>query len=85
MMQALLVERFKLAVHEEERTLPVCALLLVKPGTQLRPHPDVGMCSDVAGRRLESAPGKVNATVCNQLVTRDVGQTRLRSATSVWL
>lgn len=81
MMQALLADRFKLEVHMEERTLPVYALLLVKPGragSQLQPHPDDGMCSAVAERPPESASGKADTTVCNELVTRDGTQTRLR-------
>lgn len=41
MMQALLADRFKLAIREEKRPLPMYALVLKKPGTtgpQLRPH-----------------------------------------------
>jgi uncharacterized protein (TIGR03435 family) len=37
MMQALLAERFKLAVHYETKQMPVMALLLDKPG-KLGPH-----------------------------------------------
>jgi len=41
MMQSLLAERFKLAVHFETHDTPVMALVLVKPGklgSRLRPH-----------------------------------------------
>lgn len=48
MMQSLLVERFKLAVHKETRQAPVFALVLEKPGMmgpQLRPHPASDTCA----------------------------------------
>ena len=48
MMQALLADRFKLAIHTESRQLPVFALVLVKPGKfgpQLRPHLDDPPCA----------------------------------------
>jgi uncharacterized protein (TIGR03435 family) len=48
MMQALLSDRFKLAIHIETRQLPVFALVLVKSGKfgpQLRPHLDDPPCA----------------------------------------
>jgi uncharacterized protein (TIGR03435 family) len=48
MMQTLLADRFKLALHFERRQLPVFALVLDKPGKfgpQLRPHADDPPCS----------------------------------------
>jgi uncharacterized protein (TIGR03435 family) len=48
MMQALLADRFKLAIHFETRQLPVLALVLDKPGKmgpQLQKHPDDVACS----------------------------------------
>lgn len=48
MMQALLADRFKLAIHTESRQLPVFALVLVKSGKlgpQLRPHLDDPPCA----------------------------------------
>jgi bla regulator protein BlaR1 len=48
MMQSLLLDRFKLAVHWEKRQLPVFALVLAKPGKmgpQLRLHPANSDCS----------------------------------------
>jgi uncharacterized protein (TIGR03435 family) len=47
MMQSLLAERFKLAVHTEMRQGPVFAMTLQKPGVlgpQLRPHPATDTC-----------------------------------------
>lgn len=49
MMQSLLADRFKLAVHWETKQMPVMALVPVKPGKlgpQLRAHVDVPPCSD---------------------------------------
>jgi uncharacterized protein (TIGR03435 family) len=48
MMQALLADRFKLAIHYETKQLPVYALVLDKPGKlgpQLQKHPDDQPCS----------------------------------------
>jgi len=48
MMQALLADRFKLAIHYETRQLPVYALVLDKPGKlgpQFRIHPSDAPCS----------------------------------------
>jgi uncharacterized protein (TIGR03435 family) len=49
MMQSLLEDRFKLAIHVESRQLPVYALVLDKHnklGPQLQPHPDNLSCPD---------------------------------------
>jgi len=51
MMQSLLTERFKLAVHFETREGTVLALMLVKPGQRgpkLRPHAEGPPCDDFA-------------------------------------
>jgi uncharacterized protein (TIGR03435 family) len=40
MLQALLAERFKLAVHRETRTLSVYALLIAKNGAKMQPATD---------------------------------------------
>jgi bla regulator protein blaR1 len=48
MMQSLLADRFKLAVHTETRQVPVFALVLVKPGKtgpRLRPYADDPPCA----------------------------------------
>jgi uncharacterized protein (TIGR03435 family) len=50
MMQSLLADRFKLAVHTESRQLPMYALVLDRPGRlgpELDPHPDDGLCTKV--------------------------------------
>jgi uncharacterized protein (TIGR03435 family) len=47
MMQALLADRFKLAIHFETQESPVLALVLVKPGKlgpKLRPHSEGPPC-----------------------------------------
>jgi uncharacterized protein (TIGR03435 family) len=47
MVQSLLAERFKLAVHFETQVVPVLAMLLVKPGStgpKLRPHSEGVPC-----------------------------------------
>ena len=51
MMQSLLAERFKLAVHWEARKAPVFALILATPGKlgpQLEPHPASDDCATTA-------------------------------------
>ena len=48
MMQSLLADRFKLAVHTETRQVPVFALVLIKPGKtgpRLRPYADDPPCA----------------------------------------
>jgi uncharacterized protein (TIGR03435 family) len=48
MMQSLLADRFKLALHTESQTKPIYALVLSKPGRtgpQLQPYVDDGTCS----------------------------------------
>ena len=55
MMQVLLADRFKLAIHYETRQLPVLLLVLDKPGKlgpQLQQHPEDSPCSTAP-----SAPG----------------------------
>ena len=47
MMQSLLVDRFKMKAHIEQKTRPVFELLLAKrgrTGPQLRPHPKDEAC-----------------------------------------
>jgi uncharacterized protein (TIGR03435 family) len=75
MMQSLLADRFKLAIHIETRQLPVYALVLDKPGKpgpQLQPHPDDVPCTGpdkptptVAGSEPPSFCGAVTAWPVN--------------------
>jgi uncharacterized protein (TIGR03435 family) len=47
MLQSLLADRFKLALHHETREVPVYALVFAKPGKtgpQLQPHSDAAPC-----------------------------------------
>jgi bla regulator protein blaR1 len=47
MMQSLLADRFRLAVHFESKEVPVFALVLVRPGklgSRIRPHNDGSPC-----------------------------------------
>jgi bla regulator protein BlaR1 len=65
MMQSLLADRFKLAVHFETREGPVLALTLVKPGqtgAKLRPHAEGPPCADFAP--LSAAPLDVFPSNC---------------------
>jgi uncharacterized protein (TIGR03435 family) len=48
MMRSLLADRFKLAIHNETRQVPVFAMVLLKPGKtgpQLQPHSDESSCA----------------------------------------
>jgi uncharacterized protein (TIGR03435 family) len=61
MMQSLLEDRFKLAIHTEIRQRPVYAMVLDKPGElgpQLQRHPDNIPCADRpdAPRNSDSVP-----------------------------
>jgi uncharacterized protein (TIGR03435 family) len=68
MMQSLLAERFKLAVHYEDREVPVFAFMMVKngkTGPQLHPHVQDFDCP--TEQPSSSAPGVVNGApaFCN--------------------
>ena len=60
MMQALLADRFKLAIHFETREVPVFALVPAKPGKtgpRLQPHSDQIPCSTASPcGRFDSLP-----------------------------
>jgi uncharacterized protein (TIGR03435 family) len=59
MVRAMLNERFGLKVHYEERTVPVYAAVLIKPGVfgpGLRPHPNDDSCSGAAATIIARPP-----------------------------
>jgi uncharacterized protein (TIGR03435 family) len=59
MLQSLLADRFKLAVHIETRQLPVYALVLEKPGKtgpQLHPHSDDPPCATAVSSTTQLPP-----------------------------
>jgi uncharacterized protein (TIGR03435 family) len=65
MMQALLADRFKLAIHYETKQLPVFAMVLDKSGKlgpQLKPYPDGSPCDPSAATSSAAAP---SATVAD--------------------
>ena len=67
MLQSLLVERFKLAVHYETRTLPVFAIVLDKPGKtgpQLVPHPADAPCLDKPDKPAPVPPNTAPPAYC---------------------
>jgi len=77
MMQALLAERFKLAVHFESREVPVFALTLVRPGKtgpKLRLHAEGPPCPEsVAPLDARTAgAGDVFPPTCENLSMRDL-------------
>jgi bla regulator protein BlaR1 len=66
MMQTLLADRFKLAMHTETRQLPIFALVLVNPqktGLQLRPYPDRAPCD--ASTSLFAGEPRASQTVAS--------------------
>jgi uncharacterized protein (TIGR03435 family) len=89
MLQSLLEDRFKLAIHFETREVPVFALVLAKPGNtgpQLNPHSGEPPCSTASpcGRfdSLPNPPGqfKIGARdvtmgfIANVLATSELGR-----------
>lgn len=89
MIQSLLADRFKLAIHFESREVPVFALVLAKPGKtgpQLHPHSDEPPCSTASpcGRfdSLPNPPGQFRigardvtmGFIANVLATSELGR-----------
>jgi bla regulator protein blaR1 len=67
MMQSLLADRFKLAIHTGTRQLPVYAVILSesgKPGPQLRTHADDIPCPDEPAAAAPSAPNSAPLPYC---------------------
>jgi uncharacterized protein (TIGR03435 family) len=74
MMQSLLADRFKLAIHTETRQLPMYALMLDKPGKpgpQLLPHPDDGLCTKMPDKSPPPARNAPPAPWCALIVFTD--------------
>jgi len=62
MLQALMTERFGLALHREKRQMPVYALVIGKPPLRLRespPDPHAAAINDVVNGTLTGGPGGV--------------------------
>jgi uncharacterized protein (TIGR03435 family) len=89
MIQSLLADRFKLAIHFETREVPVFALVLAKPGKtgpQLHPHTNEPPCSTASpcGRfdSLPNPPGQFRigardvtmGFIANVLATSELGR-----------
>jgi uncharacterized protein (TIGR03435 family) len=60
MLQTLLADRFKLALHRETRELPVYDLTAAKSGLKLPPPKDVDCVSFPPGTTPHYVPGKVD-------------------------
>jgi uncharacterized protein (TIGR03435 family) len=75
MMQSLLADRFKLAIHLETRQLPVFGLVLEKPGKLgplLQPRSDGSMCPPPPGPGSVPSPTRVEdrfpTEVCGDII-----------------
>jgi uncharacterized protein (TIGR03435 family) len=65
MLESLLADRFKLAVHRERRQLPVYVLLMAKPGKlgpQIHPHAGEAQCDEAPTERIEAQPQQESPT-----------------------
>jgi bla regulator protein blaR1 len=70
MMQSLLADRFKLAIHTESRQGPIYALVLNKPGKlgpQLQPHPADAPCPIQSEQTEPSASSSAPTVYCGML------------------
>lgn len=88
MMQSLLAERFKLAVHWETREVPVFALVLATPGKlgpELDPHPASDDCANTvlpensekaAAATPTTAPSSVLPIPCGMIAHLPAGAPR---------
>ena len=77
MLQSLLEDRFKLAMHHQTRQMPLFALVLSKNGKlgpQLKPHSDATKCFDPsAGQLPPIGPGAAPQALCGGVSTREDG------------
>jgi uncharacterized protein (TIGR03435 family) len=70
MLQALLEDRFQLAVHRESKDLPVYALVVAKGGIKLKASAKENCVTrDPAAPPLAPAPGQTLLSLCGGLVT----------------
>jgi len=69
MMQSLLLERFKLSVHRESKTLPVFAIVVGKGGHKLQPGEPGGAHVDGSNNRL-TGKGMSMADLADNLAGR---------------
>jgi uncharacterized protein (TIGR03435 family) len=85
MMQSLLADRFKLAVHFETRVVPVFALTLVNPGKlgpKLRPHAEGPPCDNAGWRQPApriASDADVFPPVCDAFMMRSRASTLVGS------
>ncbi len=73
MVQSLLANRFKLVMHEEERQLPIYALVLTKPGRtgpQLRTHIDDANCGGERHPNVPPAPAEFSDLPCGWTIMK---------------
>jgi uncharacterized protein (TIGR03435 family) len=83
MIQSLLADRFKLAVHTEVRQIQVYALVLDKPGKpgpQLKPHPDDELCTVMPDQSVPAVHTATLAPFCGLLFARDGSMTHMKIA-----
>jgi uncharacterized protein (TIGR03435 family) len=81
MLQAVLEDRFKLAIHSETKQLPVYALILDKPdkpGLQLRMHPDGVPCIDKPDKPAPLDPGSAPPPYCGMDAWQANGELHMR-------
>jgi uncharacterized protein (TIGR03435 family) len=87
MVQSLLADRFKLAIHYETQQRPILGLALIKPGktgSQLRPHSDATPCPvPTLAQASVSAPAETVAggfpVICGSLMPLATTPGRLRA------
>ena len=81
MVQSLLADRLKLAMHVETRKHPVFALTLIKPGElgpQLHPHPANKPCINPASMPSQPLAAGAHPLYCGSSVWNSGGQMHLR-------
>jgi bla regulator protein BlaR1 len=87
MMQSLLADRFKLAVHFESREAAVFDLVLVKPtkpGPKLRPHAEGPPCPDsFTLGAAPPVPGEVFPPYCDTASMRAINGVRMVGSRNV--